>query len=208
MLGSDPDTSVQDRVRRHDRRMDVQELAPGLWRWTAQHPDWKDGADWGQEVGCVYYEAPGATVLIDPLVPPARERFLDAFDRDVERRGLPVSILLTCSWHERSAVELTERYGAEDAAPDGVEPFPLPEIEETLWWLSEHAALVAGDVLLGAPGGVRVCPDSWLGERSSPASIRAALLPLLNLPIERVLVSHGVPVLENGRAALEQALRA
>jgi hypothetical protein len=61
-------------------------------------------------------------------------------------------------------------------------------------------------VLLGAPVGVRVCPDSWLDERSSPSSIRSALRPLLDLPIERVLVSHGEPVLENGRAALEGAL--
>lgn len=188
--------------------MIVSELEPGLWRWTAPHPDWKEGDDWEQEVGCVYYEAATATVLIDPLVPPQPEQFFEALERDVERRRLPVSILLTCAWHERSAAELTERYAAADAPPAGVEPFPLPEIEETLWWLPEHGALVAGDVLLGAPGGVRVCPDSWLDTPSSPASIRAALRPLLDLPIERVLVSHGEPVLENGRAALEQALSA
>ena len=90
--------------------MNVSELAPGLWRWTAPHPDWKEGADWEQEVGCVYYEAAGATVLIDPLVPPEQERFFDALDRDVQRRGLPVSILLTVPWHARSSAELAERY--------------------------------------------------------------------------------------------------
>jgi hypothetical protein len=188
--------------------VNVSELAPGLWRWTAPHPDWKEGDDWEQEVGCVYYETPGTTVLIDPLVPPERERFFEALDRDVERRGLPVSILLTCKWHERSAVELMERYGAGDAPPAGIEPFlVLPEIEETLWWLPEQRTLVVGDVLLGAPHGVRVCPDSWLEGEASPASIRAALRPLLDLPIERVLVSHGEPVLEHGRAALERALK-
>jgi hypothetical protein len=186
----------------------VSEVAPGLWRWTAPHPDWKDGDDWEQEVGCVYYEAADATVLIDPLVPPEREQFFEALDRDVERRGLPLTILLTCTWHERSAPELTERYGAGDAPPAGVEPFPLPEIDETIWWLPEHAALVPGDVLLGQPDGLRVCPDSWLGDRSSPASIRDALRPLLDLPVERILVSHGEPVLEHGREALEHALSA
>jgi hypothetical protein len=186
--------------------MTVTELAPGLWRWTAPHPDWKDGAGWEQEVGCIYYEAPDATVLFDPLVPPEREPFFEALDRDVERRGLPLTILLTCTWHERSAAELAERYGAGDVPPAGVESFPLPEIEETVWWLPEHAALVPGDVLLGAPEGVRVCPDSWLGEHSSPASIRGALRPLLDLPVERILVSHGEPVLERGREALEGAL--
>ena len=186
--------------------MTVDELAPGLWRWTAPHPDWKAGDDWEQEVGCVYYEAPGATVLIDPLVPPERDRFFEALDRDVERRGLPVAILLTVPWHERSAPELVERYAAADEPPGGVEPFAVPEVDETLWWLPEPRTLVAGDALLGAVGGLSVCPDSWLDERSSPASIRAALRPLLGRPIERILVSHGEPVLEDGRAALEQAL--
>ena len=186
--------------------MDVSELAAGLWRWTAPHPEWQEGDDWERDVGCVYYEAPGATVLIDPLVPPERDRFFEALDRDVERRGLPVAVLLTVPWHARSAAELLERYAATDEAPGGVQPFAVPEVDETLWWLPEHAALVAGDVLLGGPAGVRVCPDSWLDERSSPASVRAALRPLLELPIERILVSHGPPLLADGRAALARAL--
>ena len=188
--------------------MNVVALAPGLWRWTAPHPEWKPSDDWEQDVGCVYYEATAATVLIDPLVPPERDRFFDALDRDVDRRELPVTILLTCDWHRRSTNELTERYAASDAVPEEVEAFPLPEIDETVWWLPRHAALVAGDVLLGTAGGVRVCPDSWLTDRSSPAGIRAALSPLLDRPVERILVSHGEPVLERGRAALEAALRA
>ena len=188
--------------------MDVQELAPGLWRWTAPHPNWKDGADWEQDVGCVYYEAPGATVLIDPLVPPERERFFEALDRDVERRGLPVSILLTVAWHARDSAELAERYSTLSATPATVVPFAVSDVDETLWWLPEHRTLVAGDVLVGSARGIAVCPESWLDGRSSPASIRAVLMPLLGLPIERLLVSHGEPALENGHAALAAALTA
>jgi len=187
--------------------VNVTELAPGLWRWTAPHPDWKESDDWEQEVGCTYYEAPDVTVLIDPLLPPERDRFFEALDRDVERRGLPVAILLTVPWHDRSASELVERYAAGEEAPAGVEPFAVPEVDETLWWLPEHATLVAGDVLLGAGGGIEVCPDSWLDRRSSHTAIRAALAPLLDLPVERILVSHGDPVLEGARAGLERALR-
>jgi glyoxylase-like metal-dependent hydrolase (beta-lactamase superfamily II) len=187
--------------------MDVEQLRPGLWRWTAPHPEWKDGDDWGQEVGSAYYEAPGATVLFDPLVPPERERFLAALDRDVERRGLPVAILLTVPWHERSAAELTGRYAATDAVPDGVEPFAVREADETIWWLPEHGALVVGDVLLGtADGRVRVCPDSWLPTGVTGPAVRERLRHVLDLPIELVLLAHGAPLRADGRAALELAL--
>ena len=102
---------------------------------------------------------------------------------------------------------MKERYGAGDETPAGVVPcLVLPEIEETLWWLPAERALVVGDVLLGAAEGVSVCPDSWLEDEASPVAIRAALESLLDLPVERVLVSHGEPVLEGGHAALECAL--
>ena len=184
----------------------MDELATGLWRWTAPHPAWKDGADWEQEVGCVYYEAPDATVLIDPLVPPERDRFFEALDRDVERRGLPVAILLSVPWHARSSVELAQRYEMTTAPPAGVEPFPVPDVEETVWWLPEHRTLVVGESVFGdGDGGLSLCPDTWVkGERRD--ALRNELRQLLDLPIERVLVSHGEPVLEDGRAALDRAL--
>lgn len=188
--------------------MNVLELAPGLWRWTASHPAWKPGDDWEQEVGCVYYEASGATVLIDPLVPPGRDRFFEALDRDVERRALPVRILRTSAWHGRSSAELAERYGGSiDSAGDDVVALPFPVAEETMYWLPDHQALVTGDSLLGdGRGGVTVCPDTWL-EGDAPQVLRRDLRSLLDLPIERLLVSHGEPVLEHGRTALEHALR-
>jgi glyoxylase-like metal-dependent hydrolase (beta-lactamase superfamily II) len=188
--------------------LNVAELAPGLWRWTAPHPDWKQGDDWEQAVGCVYYEAPRATVLIDPLVPTERERFLEALDRDVERRGLPVSILLTCAWHGRSSGELAERYGAATGgSPDGLVAVGFPVAEETMYWLPEQRTLVTGDSLMGdGLGGLTICPDTWL-EGDTPQLLRRDLRSLLDLPVERILVSHGDAVLEDGRAALERALR-
>ena len=189
--------------------MTTSELATGLWRWTALHPDWKQGYDWDEEVACVYYEAADATVLIDPLVPAERELFFEALDRDVARRGLLVEILLTVPWHERSAGELEERYGARrGGSPSGVVALPFPLVEETMFWLPDHSALVTGDSLMGdGRGGITVCPDTWL-EGDTPALLRGELRSLLDLPIELVLLSHGEPVLADGHAALEQALRA
>src|SRR5262245_24073648 len=92
--------------------MTVQELAPGLWRWTAPHPDWTPEADWPQDVGCVYAELLDSVVLVDPLVPAGEEdRFWKALDRDVERLGRPVRVLRTVSWHERSVDDVAGRYG-------------------------------------------------------------------------------------------------
>jgi hypothetical protein len=52
-----------------------------------------------------------------------------------------------------------------------------------------------------------VCPQSWLKSvRADRADVAALMRPLLELPIERVLVSHGEPVLRWGHAALERAI--
>ena len=79
-----------------------------------------------------------------------------------------------------------------------------------MFWLPDVGTLVAGDRLLGGTnGGLRVCPDSWLRYLSSGltgAELRVLLSPLLDLPIERVLTSHGEPVLSHGREALARAL--
>lgn len=208
--------------------MEVQRLREGLWRWTAPHPDWDPAGEgstaWPEQVGCVYYEAPAATVLIDPLVPSdEREaaRFYDALDRDVERRGLPVAILRTIFWHERSSAELRERYDTTDAQPEGVTEIRFGDPrDEVAFAIIEHRALAIGDMVIGSdtfgtapPGGLRVAPASW--HRDTPeqaawfaASATSALAPLLAYEPEIVLVGHGSPVLTGGGAALRAALAA
>jgi glyoxylase-like metal-dependent hydrolase (beta-lactamase superfamily II) len=196
--------------------MEVEQVAPGLWRWTARHPEWTPDEDWPEDVGCVYYEGADAVVLIDPLVPSDEaERFWAALDRDVERAGRPVVVLRTVHWHHRSIDEVILRYpgarawtaDADDALPAGIEAYRVERADETLFWIVEHRALVSGDVLLGSEdGGVGVCPDSWLAQEFRGPEFRASLRFLLDLPIELVLVSHGRPVLEQGREALTAAL--
>jgi hypothetical protein len=76
-------------------------------------------------------------------------------------------------------------------------------------WLPGARALIPGDRLIGdGRGGLRMCPDSWM--RYLPldqAGLAAALRPLLDLPVEAVVVSHGEPVLENGREEIAAAIR-
>src|SRR5438105_2961097 len=191
--------------------MDVQQLADGLWRWTAPHPSASDWPDWGPpvppEVGCVYYEAPDAVVLIDPLLPAAEEaQFLAHLDRDIERRGLPVSILLTAAWHRRSSAILRERYRADDRIPDSVEVFPIegaPE-EQVAYFIRPHRTLVVAEIFVGdGRGGLALVLSPALEDR---AALDRSLRAIAELPVERVLVSHGQPVLADGRRAIESAL--
>ena len=198
--------------------MEVRRIDEGLWRWTTPHPDWTPADDWPREVGCVYWEAPDAVVLVDPLIPSGpdeRERFLHHLDRDVERVGRPVAILLTCAWHGRSADELAERYGGSlTARPAPGDPLPAgvravdtgPAIDESVLVLGGAGAVVPGDTLLGDwRGGVTMCPESWLGG-ATHADLGAALRALLDERVEHVLTSHGEPALGNGRDALRHAL--
>jgi hypothetical protein len=46
----------------------VQELAAGLWRWTARHGEWHPG-EWGAQVASFALVAGDVLLLVDPLLP-------------------------------------------------------------------------------------------------------------------------------------------
>lgn len=195
------------------------EIAPGLYRWSAPHPDWDPDAeagssgDWPALVGCALYVQPETATLFDPLLPrQERAAFLAWLDELVGERH--VSVLTTIHWHRRDREELAERYRANrtrswNAIPAGVTPKPLRGAGETMYWLPAVATLIAGDRLIGAGAGdgIALCPQSWLGQVTvDRAGLAQLMRPLLELAIERVLVSHGEPVLHDGRAALARAI--
>lgn len=196
------------------------EIAPGLWRWTATHPEWvpasapESTADWGPEVGSVLRARAGVATFIDALVPSDAARFWAWADERVAGAA-QCHALTTIGFHRRSRDELVDRYEARtsrarDALPPGVEKIALRGAGEVAYWLADERALVLGDRILGdGAGGLRLCPESWigyLGNGLTLARLRELLRPLLELPAERVLVSHGDPVLRDGRAALAEAV--
>lgn len=192
--------------------MDALRIAEGLWRWTAPHPNWENWPGHeleAQEVGCVYYEASDTTVLIDPLIPAGEEdelfRHLDA---DVARRALPVVILLTAEWHRRSADELARRYDAPigGALPQGIEEIPIEGADErqVAYFVRPHAALVVCETFaVDIHGELRVCQSPALVR---PDELEASLDRIMELPVERLLVSHGEPVLVDAKARMAEAL--
>lgn len=198
--------------------MRIEELRPGLHRWEADHPDAElapepgSPADWGPSVGSIAYEAADALLLVDPLVPDDK---WDALDTLVERHGRRVAVVTTIQFHRRSRDAVGARYGASTSRakttlPSGVETIRIDGAGETMVWLPRRRALVPGDRILGDDrGGLRLCPESWLRYLPSGmkgAQLREKLRPLLDLPVELVLVSHGEPVLDGGREALARAI--
>jgi len=188
------------------------EVASGLRRWTAWHEAWQE------DVGCLAVDTDDGLVLIDPLDPP---------------HGLrrPKHVLLTLFFHARSTkaphvwahasaapslanrgIELTDPIGSTEALPGGIHAFETARRGEVVYWLPRQRALAVGDVLLGAGAKpratddpLRLCPERWLG-KATHDDLRDSLAPLLELPVARVLVSHGQPVLRGGRRALATAL--
>ena len=107
----------------------------------------------------------------------------------------------------RRAGSVTDPFRPGDPLPGGIVALPTARANEVVYWLPGEHTLVPGDVLLGdGSGGVRLCPQSWLPERTTLADLASSLRPVLELPVERVLVSHGEPVLDDARAALGAAL--
>jgi hypothetical protein len=154
----------------------VEQIRPGLWTWTAPHPEWRE-----QPVVRSYaVERDRVLLLLDPMSPPAEL---------VEGRKLEVA--LTCPWHNRSAPEL----GAPEAQVDSRPAF-YPD--ERVIWLPDHGAIVFGDSFPGGP-----IPDDWLPEGQTRADYQAWLKPLLEVSVELVLPTHGDP---GDRGLLEQAL--
>lgn len=194
----------------------MREVQTGLWHWEASHPDWKPEADWGPVVSSYAIDDGERLLLLDPLAPPSLVDQLAA-----ERE---TAIVLTCPWHARDARSLAERLGvplyvpppdegdpnpvegqvfrAGDRLPVGVEASPGMEPNDLVLWIESSRALVAGDTLIDRGNGLEF-PADWANKGVPPEQILEALRPLLELPVELALPTHGAPT---DRAALERAL--
>jgi glyoxylase-like metal-dependent hydrolase (beta-lactamase superfamily II) len=209
---------------------EARELAPGLVRWVAFHPEWK------QDVACLALRSRKRLVLIDPLVPhPAgrKRAFWAALDELARASTGPVDVVLTLHYHERSSAQVVERYrdapGAVlwapagsvrrmthppdraftpgDALPAGMEALATGREDEVVLWLPAQRAVVSGDVLLGGVRKpLRVCPKSWLPRGVARSDVARALGPLRELPVELVVPLHGEPVTTAAREVLARAL--
>ena len=179
--------------------------------WFTPHPDWEPTEDWPEEVPVVRYETDDAVVLIDPFLPP---------DGSFDPHGKPVRVLLTQGAHYRGTADFVARYGASiwapphavwrrrpnpattDELPSGIEAIELGgEPQQVVFFIREHATLVAGDVLSGTGGQLHVFVDE-----ADPKRLLPSLDALGDLPIERVIIPHGDLILSDGAARIREAV--
>jgi ankyrin repeat protein len=209
-------------------RVEVVDVAPGLWIWRLEHPGWRPEVDWQKVVTSVCVNAGSERWIVDPLLPVADAT--EVWARLAARRPTAVAILLPD--HVREIADdrstwsvdvLVERYGAKAFGPSvfdppqiptttltkiepgrelpgGVTPFRDPRgWNETPLWFPEQRTIVFGDTLTERRGALRVWMSPTHTERALP-DLRA----MLELPVERVIISHGSPV--HDRAEFARAL--
>ncbi len=188
--------------------MKLEDLGGGIWRWTLPHPEWGTTT---QRVSSYAIHTGGDTVLIDPL-------FEDEQELDSLIQG-DVTVAITIPYHVRSAAEAARRWDARivghpdlarrgvkvDESAPGVTLHPIPGHKERVVQVAD--ALAFGDRVIGAEGGLRIWDQRHIGD-AYRARLNGWLERLLELDFERVLTTHGEPVLRDGRAALGAALAA
>ena len=193
----------------------MNEILPGVWHWTAQHPNIH------RPVSSYFLEDAG--VLLDPLLP-------DGAGVDVFGDWQVQQIVLTCRHHRRSVPELAAHYGARVRVPRNglddwegedfaVEPYdPADEVapgvvaqqleciapdDEVLHVHAGLGALAFGDGLHRMAGDIAFMPDALMDE---PETVKARtivrLRELLELDFDALLFAHGDPVPSGGRDAL------
>ncbi len=196
----------------------MEELLPGLWHWTAWHPNIE------ARVHSYYYEPAG--LLIDPMLP---DEGLAWFER---RERPPRRVLLTNRLHYRHSGEFRRAFGAEIlcqraglhefAAEDGVKGFEhgtrldprAPALavgalcpEETAFALA-GGILALGDAVIRERGALSFVPDAYMGDdpEAVKAGLRRSLSRIAQRPFVALLLAHGEPLVGTGREALRAFL--
>jgi hypothetical protein len=198
----------------------VEEIAPGLWHWSARHPRIK--------IRVHSYYLPAERVLIDPIEPE------DGLDWFVEH-GPPEHVLLTNRHHYRASGEFAERFGVTvhcaregvhefgvdrqvepfrfgDELPGGIVAHEVGAIcpDETALYIPAREALAVADGAVrweaGAP--LAFVPDDYMdAPEQTKSGLREAYRGLAELDFRHLLLAHGEPFVADGREALAAFVR-
>lgn len=193
------------------------DVAPGLWIWRIPHPDWAppDGGD--RVVTSTVVASAGEVAVLDPLAPPSEAT--EIWDR-LNAQPPTMAVVLKPD-HVRSVDAFVARFGCRAYGPQayGLDDLPTCEIEP-IWvtdvlpgglqplydgrsrnewpmWLPEQRTIVFADAMTALGGQLQVWWTAWHEQAVLPA-----LRAFLDLPFERVIVSHGQPLHDRGEFEL------
>lgn len=198
---------------------DIERLDDDLWTWSAPRQ--------GRPAIMRSYLLTGdVSTLVDPLA-------TDAVDDLVGDRVL---ILVTTPFHVRGAEALRDRWsdrdvvirghervagrladltGFEATAPADAAPgahvmrLGKPPRPEQPWVIPNHRALAFGDSVAEVDGELRIWPrlrPEALAKGTYEDRFLPTLRPMAELDVDRILVTHGSPILMGGAAELGRAL--
>jgi glyoxylase-like metal-dependent hydrolase (beta-lactamase superfamily II) len=105
-------------------------------------------------------------------------------------------------WLLKEGIGEAHLYVAGDRLDVGIQAFPGQKPNDMVLWIESHRTVVAGDTLVDFGDGLEINPR-WLGPDVTLEQVVEGLRPLLDLPVEHVLATHGGPY---ERAALERVL--
>jgi glyoxylase-like metal-dependent hydrolase (beta-lactamase superfamily II) len=106
------------------------------------------------------------------------------------------------AWLVKEGLGEAHPYAAGDRLDVGVEALPGEKPNDLVLWIESHHAVIAGDTLVDFGNGLEINPR-WLRPDMTREQVVEGLRPLLELPVEQVLATHGGPF---DRAAMERAL--
>ena len=105
-------------------------------------------------------------------------------------------------WLLRESKGEARPFSAGDRLPFGADVFAGHKRNDTVLWIESERVVISGDTLGDFGSGLEI-NERWLRPGVTREEIAAGLRPLLELPVEHVLATHGGP---SDRAALERAL--
>ena len=199
----------------------MNEIVPGIYHWTAEHPDIH------MRVSSYYVEPAG--IVIDPLEPEDGMGFFDELDLP------PQQVVLTSGLHWRHSDRFRDRYDAtvrvvssgvprwegtdrqaetfeygDEVAP-GVTALEVGQIcaDDTALHIAHgNGTMAFADALLAHDGALSFMPDSLLEDpEETKEGLRNSLRGLLDKEFDTLLFAHGDPVEKDGFAALKEFLK-
>ena len=189
----------------------MDEIAPGIRHWTAEHPNL------GIHVSS--YWLPDLRVLLDPIAVPAEVEDID-------------EILLSNRHHRRDAFEARERFGATVRVPrvglhefnekDHVEPYDFEQPlvggaitshQVTPLWPDDSVlhipslnALAVADGVVHYRDNLEFVPERFMDDAQAEKNgLREGLSRFAEeLEFEHLLLAHGSPIVGDGRERLRE----